>query len=205
MRKIIQILAFLSYASMLQAQSDSTMQRFADSVCKCLEKVDINSIKTKNAAEQAITNCFLKGNVYTFMKLCDERGISVTDEEAINKLGEELGEVMFNRKCTPFVQLSFKLAAEEMGVEKDAFASTTSGTLTAVESKEFRKLILTEAGGRKNTYYWLHHFKNSEMLIDHPEKFIGKKMKITWTETEVFLPAAKGYFKIKEIKEIEIL
>jgi hypothetical protein len=30
-------------------------------------------------------------------------------------------------------------------------------------------------------------------------------MKISWQETEVYIPAAKGYFKIKEIKGIDLL
>jgi len=41
--------------------------------------------------------------------------------------------------------------------------------------------------------------------MDQPAKYVGKKLKVSWQETEVYIPAAKGYFKIKEITTIELL
>lgn len=41
--------------------------------------------------------------------------------------------------------------------------------------------------------------------MDQPAKYVGKKLKVSWQETEVYIPAAKGYFKIKEITEVQVL
>ena len=41
--------------------------------------------------------------------------------------------------------------------------------------------------------------------MDLPAKYVGKKLKVSWQETEVYIPAAKGYFKIKEITEVQVL
>jgi len=203
MKKLLFILTFLFTSSAMIAQSDTTMQKFADSVCSCLNRGNLNDIKTRAEAEATVTNCFLKGNMNLLMQLADERKITVTDQQAMRKIGEEVGMQLMRRNCDAFVQLSMKMAQESNG-ERTSF-SKTSGTLSAVETKDFCKLILTESNGKKSSFYWLHHFTNSEKFVGQPAKYIGKKVKITWEDTEVYLPAMKDYFKIKEIKEIELL
>jgi hypothetical protein len=203
MKKLFFLLTFLSTCSAIVAQSDTTMQKFVDSVCSCLGKGNLNDLKTRADAEAAVTNCFVKGNMNLLMQLADERKISVTDQQAMRKIGEEVGMELMRRNCDAFVQISMKMAQESNG-ERSSF-SKTSGTLSAVETKEFCKLVLTESSGKKSSFYWLHHFTNSEKFVGQPTKYIGKKIKITWQDTEVYLPAMKDYFKIKEIKEIELL
>ena len=52
---------------------------------------------------------------------------------------------------------------------------------------------------------WLKQFAGSETFIGVTTKFAGKKIKISWQEIEVYLPAAKGYYKVKEVVAIDIL
>jgi hypothetical protein len=134
-----------------------------------------------------------------------KRGVDITDQAALQKIGEELALEMVKQNCNAFIQMSMKISKgeETMGEVTEVFSTT--GTLSAIETKDFSKLILTDANGKKSTFYWMHHFKNSEKFIGQPTKFIGKKMKVSWQETEVYIPAAKGYFKIKEIKGIDLL
>ena len=83
-------------------------------------------------------------------------------------------------------------------------SSVTAGRLIRVDNKEFRYLVVADASNRENTYIWLRYFKGSEKFIEDSAAYIGKPLKIRWQETEVFLPSAKGYFKVKEITGIEI-
>ena len=181
---------------------DEELSRLPDKYRVAVVFCDLQG-KTRAEAEATVTNCFLKGNMNLLMQLADERKITVTDQQAMRKIGEEVGMQLMRRNCDAFVQLSMKMAQESNG-ERTSF-SKTSGTLSAVETKDFCKLILTESNGKKSSFYWLHHFTNSEKFVGQPAKYIGKKVKITWEDTEVYLPAMKDYFKIKEIKEIELL
>ena len=139
------------------------------------------------------------------MKVAEKRGISITDQAAMEKIGQELAIEMMKQNCNSFVQMSLKMSKSAEVLEEVVDASSTSGTLSSVETKEFCKFNLTDASGKKTSYYWLHHFKNSEKFIDQPSRYVGKKIKVFWRETEVYVPAAKGYYKIKEITEIQVL
>lgn len=204
MKKLLIFFCLISLFSNIHAQSDSTMKRFADSVCKCMSRVDLNSIKSEAEAQQAITTCFLKDNMGVLMKLADERNIDITDQAAMRKVGEEVGMELMKQNCQPFIQLSMQMA-KASGKTEISSISSTSGTLSSVETKDFCKFIVTDNNGKRNTFYWLHHFKNSEKFMDLPSRYVGKKLKVSWQETEVYIPAAKGYFKIKEITEVQVL
>ena len=204
MKKLPLILCLLCAFSFTRAQSDTTMKKFVDSVCKCMGKIDLNTIKSEAEAQQAMTACFVKDNMAVLMKLADERNIDITDQAAMRKVGEEVGMELMKQNCQAFIQLSMQLS-KAGGKSEVVSISTTSGTLATVETKDFCKFIVTDNSGRRNTFYWLHHFKNSEKFMDQPSKYVGKKLKVSWQETEVYIPAAKGYFKIKEITEVQVL
>ena len=144
-------------------------------------------------------------NMGQLMKVAEKRGVDITNQAAMEKIGQELAVEMMKQNCNAFIQMSIKMTKGDETRGEVSEVSSTSGTLTSIETKDFCKFILTDATGKRNTFYWMHHFKNSEKFIEQPSKFIGKKMKVSWQETEVYIPAAKGYFKIKEIKLIDIL
>ena len=206
MKKFLVIILFASLSISVRSQTDSTMQIFVDSVCKCLSKVDMNTVKNKSDAQVALSGCILNDNMNLLIKVAEKRGISVTDQAAMEKIGQELAIEMMKQNCSSFVQMSLKISqgGEAVGDEVSELSST-SGILSSVETKEFCKFNLTDAKGKKTSFYWIHHFKNSEKFTDQPSKYIGKKIKVFWQETEVYVPAAKGYYKIKEIKEIQVL
>jgi hypothetical protein len=140
------------------------------------------------------------------MQVAEKRGVSVSDKAAMEKIGQEMALELMKQNCNAFVQMSIKMSrAEAMETEEVVEISSTSGTLSSVETKDFCKFILTDAGGKKTSFYWLRYFKNSEKFTDLPTRYVGKKLKVSWQETEVYVPSAKGYYKIKEITEIELL
>ena len=205
MKKLALFFCLLCVFSITHAQSDTTMKKFVDSVCKCMSKIDMNTIKSEADAQQAMTACFVKDNMSVLMKVADERNIDITDQAAMRKIGEEVGLELVKQNCQPFIQLSMQMAKANKSEVSTSVTTTSSGTLSSIETKDFCKFIVTDNSGRRNTFYWLHHFKNSEKFMDQPAKYVGKKLKVSWQETEVYIPAAKGYFKIKEITTIELL
>ena len=206
MKKLIILIIIATISFSAKSQTDTTMQVFVDSVCKCLSKVDLNTIKNQSDAQAALSGCILNENMNLLMKVAEKRGVDITDQEGMEKIGKELAIEMMKQNCSAFVQMSVKMSkAGPVADEEVLDVSSTTGTLSSVETKEFCKFNLTDARGKKTSFYWLHHFKNSEKFTDQPSKYVGKKLKVFWQETEVYVPAAKGYYKIKEIKEIQIL
>jgi len=195
----------LYLATVARSQTDSTMKTFVDSVCKCLSRVDMNNLKDKSDAQVALTGCILNENMGLLMQVAEKRGVSVSDKAAMEKVGQEMAMELMKQNCTAFVQMSLKMSKGMVQDEEVVSVSSTSGTLTSVETKDFCKFIVSDSKGKKLSFYWLHYFKNSEKFTDQPAKYVGKKLKVFWQEIEVYVPSAKGYYKIKEITEIQVM
>jgi len=205
MKRIILISSMLYLATVARSQTDSTMKTFVDSVCKCLSRVDMNNLKDKGDAQVALTGCILNENMGLLMQVAEKRGVSVSDKAAMEKVGQEMAMELMKQNCTAFVQMSLKMSKGMVQDEEVLAVSSTSGTLTSVETKDFCKFIVSDSKGKKLSFYWLHYFKNSEKFTDQPAKYVGKKLKVFWQEIEVYVPSAKGYYKIKEITEIQVM
>ncbi|MGZ3874908.1 MAG: hypothetical protein ACXVJD_18450, partial [Mucilaginibacter sp.] len=63
----------------------------------------------------------------------------------------------------------------------------------------------TDNGNSEKSFIWLRQFPGSEKFMNGPLTLAGKKLNISWQEIEVYLPQAKGYYKVKEITGITIL
>lgn len=187
------------------SQADTaTMKPLTDSICNCLSKKDLSKISNKVEANAVFTDCFTK-HAAAMIDLAQKEKVDIADESAMHNLGIEIGKELFRRQCEAFVQISLKMAEKDNGnAEAGATNGSTNGKLKRIENKDFRYLFMEDANKREYSFIWLHYFAGSEKFIENTDKYIGKKMKVKWKETEVFLPQGKGYFKIKEITGIDI-
>src|SRR4249919_1253352 len=156
MKKIILISCMLYLAATARSQTDTTMKVFADSVCKCLSRIDMNNIKGRDDAQVALTGCILNENMGLLMQVAEKRGLSVSDKAAMKKMGQEMAMELMKQNCNAFVQMSIKLTKGGVTVKDEEVldVSTTSGTLSSVETKDFCKFNVTDASGKKVSFYW---------------------------------------------------
>ena len=205
MKKVTIVFFLMFTAVYAMSQTDSTMKKFADSVCSCISKLDMNSIKNETDAQLAMGKCFTEGNMNLLMKVAQERGIDITDQNGMQKIGQEVGVLLFKQGCEPFIKFSMKYAgAHKTVVDEEVIDHPViSGTITAIETKEFSRFIVTDKSGKKQTLYWIHRFDNSDKFISQPSKYIGKKIQAAYEEKEVYNPTTKSYIKIKELYGIE--
>ena len=205
MKKATSILFFLYGAFSAMSQTDTTMKKFADSVCSCISKLDLDKIKDENDAQVAMVKCFTEGNMSLLMKVAKERGVDISDQAGMEKIGQEVGVFLLQNGCEPFLKFSMKFASGQKAVAGAPDHPYVSGTLTSIETKEFSHFIITDKNGKKHTLYWIHQFDNSDKFISQPSKFIGKKIGAMYEETKVYNPATKSYITIKELYGLEIL
>jgi len=174
-----------------------------DSICNCLVKVDIDKITSKQQAVDAFTNCFAK-RTDLLMKLADERHVDPTDNVAMSQIGNGIGKDLLNENCVAFTKLSTKMAQQD-APQKENNEETMEGHFKRIELKGFNYIVISGKNNSETSFIWLQQFPGSENFMNGTAKFIGKKLKITYQEIEVYLPAAKGYYKIKEITAIDFL
>jgi hypothetical protein len=81
----------------------------------------------------------------------------------------------------------------------------TNGKLKRIDVKGFNYIVITDGNNSEKSFLWLKQFPGSEKFMNGLTGLIDKYVKISWQELEVYLPDAKGYYKVKEITGIEVL
>ena len=178
-------------------------QRFLDSLCKGLSKIDVSKIKTKKEATDVFETCF-ESYAEQLVDVAKEKNVEITDEAAMNTIGNEIGKNLLTQKCGSFMQLAMKMAKDDDSDE--AAAQTTAGTFKRIDNKGFNYIVITDKAGVEKSFIWLRQFADSEKFMGtEANKMIGKKIEITSKPIEVYLPLAKGYYAVKEITSVSFL
>ncbi len=213
MKKILLALLLLTTAIITKGQTTTTTaaqndtapgpaeQKLVTSLCEELGKIDITTIKTKEQAEAAFMNAFMS-HADKLMELASEKGLDLEDDETSTKLGEQVALQLIKQKCQPFVKLATVMALDET---EDATINTTSGAFKRIDNKGFNYIVITDGKGNEQSFLWLRQFPDSDKFMNGNTGLAGKKLTIKSQDIEVYVPAAKGYFKVKEITGIEIL
>ena len=202
MKKLIILIALFASYSFAKAQKTEMgpiEKQMTDSLCNCVIKIDLSKITNKQEAVAAYTDCVAK-NVGLLSDLAEEMDVELEDKDAMRKVGIALAKNLMKQNCQGFIKLGTKMAGSN--VEDETKVSV--GVFKRVDTKGFNYIVIGSEGSEKS-FLWLKQFARSEQFIGPTAKLAGKKLKITWQEIEVYLPAAKGYYKVKEITAIDIL
>ncbi|WP_107831267.1 hypothetical protein ABZR88_05020 [Mucilaginibacter yixingensis] len=198
---LIAVLALAAVSVKAQTAGPGPVEkRLSDSLCACVTKLDLSKINTKDEAVQAYTNCVMQ-HADLLPDLAAEKKVQMEDQDAMRTIGIELAQTLMKQKCDAFVKLSLLMAKDKAA----ALANSTFGTFKRIDVKGFNYVVITDAAGSEKSFLWLREFPGSANFMQPPYKASGKKIKITWQEMEVYLPQAKGYYKVKEITGISIL
>jgi hypothetical protein len=205
MKKIASLIGLIT-AFFLQSQAQTVKatarQRMTNTVCNCLSKVDLTKITNKEEAVAAITDCFAK-RPDLIAEVAEEKKVDMTDQAAMREIGIDIGKDLLKENCSAFVKISSKMAQIKMAQSSDQGYS--EGKFSRIDVKGFNYLILQDAAGSEKSFLWLRQFTGSEKIIDSTTSLTGKKIKVKFQELEVYLPQAKGYYKVKEITAVDIL
>ncbi|WP_207426098.1 hypothetical protein [Pedobacter sp. SYSU D00535] len=147
-------------------------------------------------------DCFGK-QAALLIPLTQERKVEITDQTAMRQLGMDIGKNLLNQNCESFLKLSMALVKSDSSDDAE-LSSASTGVLKRIDTKDFNYFILTGSDNKEKSFIWLRQFPGSEKYISNPKAFIGKSVTIDWKEIEVFIPAAKSYFKLKEVTGITV-
>jgi hypothetical protein len=160
----------------------------------------MSKIKTKKEAVAAYTQC-ISNRLEILQDLATERNVDMSNSNAMEKIGADLVHDLMTMKCNSFIKLESMIAKNVA----DDIDNLSTGVFKRVELSGFNHIVLGEDSGNEKSFLWLRQFAGSEKFMNETVALTGKKIKISWNELEVYLPQAKGYYKIKEITGIEFL
>lgn len=202
MKKIILFLLVIGFGNAYAQTPGPVEKKLTEELCNCINKLDISKITTAEQANKAFMECFM-GQMDKAPDLAAERGVQMTDNDAMRKIGNDVGINLLKQKCEGFMKLAVVMAKAKGGDEE--VNSTTTGVFKRIDVKGFNYVVLTDAAGSEKSFLWLRQFAGSEKLTVPAVQLMKKQLKISWAEIEVYLPQAKGYYKVKEITAIEFL
>jgi hypothetical protein len=211
MRRVSLVLFAMVLMLGANAQKDTAGLRKASiSICECLEKQKVSEVKTPEEAQGIFVKCLMDSAMGFFTK-------AVVGAEDNEKAGEELGEQialdLVSMGCQPFVSMAMKMAGSD-GVEKkekkekkeaEPVFKNVAGEVSKVEEKDFLYITIKTEAGREHVLVYFQYVAGSDAWIKDPLKLKGKKVKVKWTEYEVYQTKIKQFSNIKELKELSIL
>jgi hypothetical protein len=175
-------------------------KKITDTLCDCMTKIDLSKIITKEDASNAFQVCFSK-HTNMLLAVAQEKKVDISDQQAMHDVGIEIGKDLLRENCGSFLNLSVKMAGDKT---KTNTLQATTGVFKRIDLKGFNYIVITD-NGNERSFLWLRQFPGSEKFMNNAVALTGKKLKISWQEIEVYLPAAKGYYKVKEITAVDFL
>jgi len=136
------------------------------------------------------------------MKLADEKHVDPTDNPAMRQLGIQIGKDLLIQNCAAFTRLSVKMVQNKS--KEDEGEGYNEGKFKRIDTKGFNYIVITDKSGSEKSFIWYRQFPGSEKFMGGGTSYVGKNVKIKYQELEVYLPQAKGYYKVKEIVELTI-
>ena len=202
MKKII--LLFILSAVITQSKGQKVLgpaeTKLTNALCDCINKLDKSKLTNSTEANNAFMDCFTQ-QAELIPDVAAEHGVEMTDEDAMHKIGTDIGINLMKQKCEGFMTLALKMSNKDKDVP---LMQSTTGTFKRIDNKGFNYIVIADNTGSQKSFLWLREFAGSEKFTGTNALF-NKKLKISWKEIEVYLPAAKGYYKVKEITAIDIL
>ena len=95
------------------------------------------------------------------------------------------------------------MGGSNKNADEEAVGAST-GKFKRIDNKGFNYIVITGSGGNEKSFLWLRQFPGSENFMNGSLKYIGKNVTIKYQEIEVYLPQAKGYYRVKEITSLDI-
>jgi hypothetical protein len=194
--------AFL-LSSRVQAQTSSRQEfekeivaAFCDTFTKAAPNIKMESLNVELG--MMIIPLFTKYQ----SQIEKEWGLSADDAEGAEAIGEKVGQLA-TMHCEAF-QTFVKANLESILNEKTEKGSKSfSGTLTKMEGSPFTYLLVKNAQGRTDKFYWMEFFPGAEKLSTSSVSRLNKPLRIFYREMEVYKAGEKEYTPVKVITRIE--
>jgi len=207
MKKIAVFTGLLFCCFAATAQTD-LKKKIVDSTCACLSEMPDIANKSQEELQIAIGQCMMKKSLEDFMALAQERNIDLTDTEAMQKLGTEIGMDLVKADCKAMNAIMLKMAQGQVKsgapdkMDRVEEYKTAKGVVKNVEFRDF--VYVTVLSGAKSTQLvWSDFVTGGNTYAKNLLSLKNKTLEFSYVEKEVYSTRAKAYITVKMISGIE--
>ena len=188
---------FLSINSMIFSQADDIKKRIIDSTCECLNNTPDIETKTSAEIEILISQCMIKKAMPDFIKLAEERNIDMSDQEAMKKLGMEIGVGLVQSNCKTFQKMMMGLINEKTEgknttAKPETDKSSITGKIINISYDAFLSLTI-ESPSEQVTLIWSNYVENGDDYINNLDNLKNKTFTFSYIHQKVYNVKLKKY------------
>jgi hypothetical protein len=127
-------------------------------------------------------------------------GLSTSNTTDYEAIGERLGQLA-TLNCPAFTAYIKENLNDIVGTETKE-TKPYAGKIIGIEGKPFTYLLVQNAQGRTDKFYWLEFFPGADKLAGPATSYSNKPVSISYREMDVYQAAEKEYKTIKIITRL---
>jgi hypothetical protein len=209
MKKFLFVIIFLAGSMWATSQTKTTKDILLDTLCKCItaKKDELKNAST-NDIQKEVMSCFMSDGLELLMKYAEEKKISMTDQEAMQKLGNDIG-VELAKNCPAMMQLAINSATAEPGsggiskIAGEAETTQADGTIVSLNTTEFPASIqLKQKNGTVKKVYLVSEFYTDDDNFYNTAYLPGKKVVAEISSQKIFIPSKKKFITLDVVVKL---
>ncbi|HZJ61740.1 MAG TPA: hypothetical protein VFD24_15740 [Chitinophagaceae bacterium] len=210
MKKFFFAFTFLVSCLSAASQTKTTKDVLLDTLCKCITaKKDELKNASPNDIQKEVMSCFMSDGLELLMKYAQEKKVTMTDQQAMQKLGNEIG-IELAKKCPAMMQLAINSAiadtSEGSGISKIVSEGETSeaqGTIVSLNTTEFPASIqLKQKSGAVKKVYLVSEFYTDDDNFYNTSYLPGKKVVAEISSQKIFIPSKKKFVTLDVVVKL---
>jgi hypothetical protein len=210
MKKIFFAFILLTGTLWATSQTKTTKDLLLDTLCKCITaKKDELKNASPNDIQKEFMSCFMTEGLDLLMKYAEEKKVSLTDQEAMQKLGNSIG-MELAKKCPAMMQLAINSAMAEdtsagSGSSKIITEATseTEGTIVSLNTTEFPASIqLKQKNGVVKKIFLVSEFYTDDDNFYNTGYLPGKKVVAEISSQKIFIPSKKKFVTLDVVVKL---
>jgi hypothetical protein len=213
MKKIFLVSILLTGSLLAISQTKTTKDLLLDTLCKC---ITAKKDELKNASpgdiQKEFMSCFMSEGLDLLMKYAEEKKVSLTDQEAMQKLGNSIG-MELAKKCPAMMQLAINSAMAEEKIDSSAgsgsskmiteVTSETEGTIVSLNTTEFPASIqLKQKNGVVKKIFLVSEFYTDDDNFYNTGYLPGKKVVAEISSQKIFIPSKKKFVTLDVVVKL---
>lgn len=192
------------------SQTRTTKDILLDTLCKCITaKKDELKNGSPSDIQKEVMSCFMSDGLELLMKYAEEKKVSMTDQEAMQKLGNNIG-VELAKKCPAMMQLAINSAVADSSagpglskVVNDGETSETEGTIVSLNTSEFPASIqLKQKNGVVKKIFLVSEFYTDDENFYNTGYLPGKKVVAEISSQKIFIPSKKKFVTLDVVVKL---
>jgi len=210
MKKFFFAFTLLVSCLWVASQTKTTKDVLLDTLCKCITaKKDELKNASPNDIQKEVMSCFMSDGLELLMKYAQEKKVTMTDQQAMQKLGNEIG-MELAKKCPAMMQLAINSAiadtSEGSGISKivsEGETSETQGTIVSLNTTEFPASIqLKQKSGTVKKVYLVSEFYTDDDNFYNTGYLPGKKVVAEISSQKIFIPSKKKFVTLDVVVKL---